>query len=277
MIYYLNFGLIIEQAIADLIRTYFKRQNLDSLYKNFHISVVNEHPFAHMIIDNNARCADNFPAVVISSQSDSKTGEFQNLQPQTSYVGYTSTDIDNLFNSVYREKQKINENGEIVSVIKNNEVQKEVIPGVILTKTDEEIEKLKEIADSRSKSEIEGMVYGLKISTRKTDNVSIEIWCENNQLKNELYENIRVFLSGALPLIINEKYGIFCPAIFDKTIRGERSSNYNLDFDTLLCGAHLSFDVDYDISQIIIDTDLIDINRDVITEVINHVKNENSN
>lgn len=120
------------------------------------------------------------------------------------------------------------------------------------------------------------MVYGIKVSTRKTDHVSIEIWTENNELKNELYEHIRLLLSGAIPALLCDTYKVFNPVLFDRTVNGERSSNFNFDFDTLLCGSHITFDVDYDIAQVIIDTDLNDINRNVITEVINHVKNENN-
>nr|DAU31843.1 MAG TPA: hypothetical protein [Bacteriophage sp.] len=277
MVYYLNFGFVLEQAVADIIRRYFDRQKFDDVYGNFHISVVNEHPFAHMIIENNPRCADNFPAVVVTSQSDSKTAELSNLPQQCSAVGYTSEDLNRLFDCAYRNKKKMNSDGEFVDVIKKGVVQKERIPGFILVYDEETINRLKEIADSRNKDDVKGMVYGFEITARKTDRVSIEIWSENNELKNELYEHIRLLLSGTMPVLLKEMYGIFNPVLFDKTVNGERSSNFNFDFDTLLCGSHIAFEVDYDIAQIVLDTDLNDINREVITEVINHVKNENRN
>lgn len=73
--------------------------------------------------------------------------------------------------------------------------------------------------------------------------------------------------------LLKEMYGIFNCSLADKTINGERGANYNFDFDSLLCGAHLSFEVDYDIAQIILDTDVASLNYEIITEVINHVKN----
>lgn len=276
MVYYLNFGFILEQALADIIRRYFDRQRFDDVYGNFHISVVNEHPFAHMIIENNPRCADNFPAVVVTSQSDSKTPEMNNLPQQTLAVGYTSSDLNSLFSCGFRNRQKLDENGELVDVVKKGIVQKERIPGFVLVHNESAVARLKEIANSRTNGTAEGMVYGIKVSTRKTDHVSIEIWTENNELKNELYEHIRLLLSGAIPALLCDTYKVFNPVLFDRTVNGERSSNFNFDFDTLLCGSHITFDVDYDIAQVIIDTDLNDINRNVITEVINHVKNENN-
>ena len=52
MIYYLNLGFVLEQALVDVTKTYIERLHLDSVYNNFHISVVNEHPFAHMMIED---------------------------------------------------------------------------------------------------------------------------------------------------------------------------------------------------------------------------------
>lgn len=276
MIYYLNFGFVLEQALADIIRRYFDRQQFDDVYDNFHISVVNEHPFAHMIIENNARCADNFPSVIVTTQSDHKTAELNNVPPQTTGVGYTSKDLDSLFNMAYRVKQKINSKGEVIDVVKNGGVQKERIPGFILVYNQESINQLKKVADSRTKDNKDGMIYGVKICTRKTDRMSIEIWSENEQLKNELYEHIRLLLSGSMPLMLKDLYKVFNISLFDKTVDGDRSSNFNFDFDTVLCGSHLSFEVDYDIAQIILDTDIENINYNLITEVIDHVKSENN-
>lgn len=275
MVYYLNFGFILEQALADLIRRYIDRQNFDEVYGNFHISVMNEHPFAHMIIDSSSRCADNFPSIIVTTQSDSKTGEMAELPLQTYEVGYTSEEIDCLVSAGFRNKKRLLSGGKAVDIVKNGVLQKERVPGFILVYDKKSVEELKRTADSRSKDGEKGMVYGLKINTRKTDLVSIEIWAENNELKNELYEHVRLFLSGALPRLLEDEYRIFAPALFDKTITGERSANYNFDFDSLLCGSHLSFEVDYDIAQVILDTELENINGEIVPEVINHVKNEN--
>ncbi len=176
MIYYLNMGFIIEQALVDTVKTYIDRQKFDDVYGNFHISVVNEHPFAHMIAEEHSRASDNFPCIVITSQSDSKPTDLTNMPPQLYGVGYTSNDFDNLLNTVYRNKTKINSNGDVVVVKKNGEIQKERIPGYVLIYDEPTITKLKELADSRSTEQQQGMVYGLKIDTRRRDKISVEIW-----------------------------------------------------------------------------------------------------
>lgn len=272
MIYYLNFGFVLEQALVDVVKTYIDRLGLDAVYGNYHISVTNEHPFAHMVIDQNARCSDTFPTVVITTQSDNKVSELANVPVQTSGIGLTSEDLDNLVGSTLRNKTKINANGESVVVVKNGVIQKEKIPGYILVTDETKIAKLKEVAESRTVGDVAGMVYGIKYNTRRHDNVSVEIWAENNQLKNEIYEHLRILFSSSLNEVLKEKYAMFDIEIFDNSVNGERSNNLNYDFDELLWGAHISFGVDYNVSQIIVDTAIEDINYDLITEVINHVK-----
>lgn len=272
MIYYLNMGFILEQALVDVVKRYIDRQQFDRVYDNFHISVVNEHPFAHMIIDENARAADNFPSVVITSQSDSKPTDLMNVPPQVKGIGLTSNDIDDLIASTKRYKTKIGENGEVIPVIKKGAKVEERIPGYVLVYDDTTIDHLKSIADSRTSGETEGMVYGIQIDTRRRDRVSVEIWAEQNQLKNEIYEHLRLLFSSSLERTLQELYSFFDPSIFDTSVNGERSSNYNFDFDCILCGSHITLEVDYNVSQIILDTEIENINYDLITEVINHVK-----
>lgn len=273
MIYYINMGFILEQAISDVVKTYLDRLRLDEVYANFHISVTNDHPFAHMIIDQNARCADTFPSVVITSQSDGKVSDMNNVPPQVFGIGLTSNDIDELIASSLRNKVKINQNGEVVTVTKNGQIQKERVPGFVLVTDNNAIEQLKTVADSRTIGTTQGMVYGLKYITRRHDHVSVEIWAENNQLKNEIYEHLRLLFSSSLEHVLQERYSMFDIAVFDGTVNGERSSNYNFDFDALLSGSHISFDADYNVCQYIIDTSINEINHDIVTEVINHVKN----
>lgn len=272
MIYYLNMGFIAEQALRDVVATYLDRLQLDDVYANYHISVVNEHPFAHMILEDNPRCADSFPSIIISTESDSKSGDLMNVPPQYSGIGLTSKDIDELIENTKRIKTKINEKGEVVPVVKKGVVQKEVIPGYVFVTDEITINNIKEIADSRTQGETEGMIYGVKSNTRRKDRISVEIWADNNQLKNELYEHLRLLFSSTLDYVIQEKYKMFDPAIFDGTVQGQRSSNFNFDFDTLLFGSHIAFDIEYNVAQIILDSEINNISKDLIVEVINHVK-----
>jgi hypothetical protein len=115
-------------------------------------------------------------------------------------------------------------------------------------------------------------MYGLCFSIFRMDRISIEIWSDNVKLKNELYEKVRLFVCGMMKSILEDKYESL--KIFDNTIRGQRSNNYSYNFGISLAGAQITFDADYMIEQSIIDTDLQELNKDIILEVINHVKGE---
>ncbi|MBO7518511.1 MAG: hypothetical protein J6T31_05315 [Methanobrevibacter sp.] len=278
MIYYLNLGFVLEQALVDVTKTYIERLHLDSVYNNFHINVVNEHPFAHMMIEDKTTANDTFPAVVITSQNDSIVPDLESMMEISHGVKMTSDDFDELFETATRPKTIIDEKtGEPVIVRKRDKsIVREVVPGYVLIYDEERINYLKDLADSRTRGEEEGGIYGVKIDTRRRDNVSVEIWCENDQLKDELYEHLILFFTCSLDRILHEKFKMFDCAIFGNKVSGERSSNYNFDFDVLLSGSHITFSVDYNVSQIILDTEIENITTEIFWEVINHVKTERS-
>lgn len=273
MVYYLNIGLVLEQTIRELLNTYIERLQLEKVYSNFHFHVLNEHPFAHMLFENKATSSDTFPCIVVTTQSDSKTPEMMNMSPDVHGIGFTSKDFDELLSMKYRNKTRINELGEVISVMKKGVIQKEEIPGIVMTTDPDSIERLKNCADSRTTEEKEGMVYGIKVNTRRRDKMSLEIWCDNNQLKNELYEQIRMYLTNSLLFNMRKEYQFFDPNIFDGSVNGERSANYNIDFDIVLTGSHISFDIDYGVTSYVFDTEINSLSKNVVTEVYNHVKN----
>ena len=184
--------------------------------------------------------------------------------------------MDELFAASRRPKTRINENTGEIEVVKKRDGKTvmETVPGYVLIYDEERINQLKEIADSRTTAEETGGIYGIKIDSRRRDNISVEIWCENDQLKDELYEHLNLFFSCSLDRILQEKFKMFDCAIFGNKIHGERSSNYNFDFDVMLSGSHLTFSVDYNVSQIILDTEIEKITTEIFWEVINHVKTE---
>ena len=276
MIYYLNLGFVLEQALVDVCKTYIDRLHLESVYDNFHISVVNEHPFAHMMLEDSPTANDTFPAVVITSQSDGEVPDLANLMEVNHGVKVTSKNFDDLFAEAFRPRTRINENTGETEVVKKRDGKTvmENVPGYVLIYDEERINQLKAIADSRTTSEETGGIYGIKIDSRRRDNVSVEIWCENDQLKDELYEHLNLFFTCSLDRILHEKFKMFDCAIFGNRIHGERSSNYNFDFDVTLTGSHLTFSVDYNVSQIILDTDIENLTTEIFWEVINHVKTE---
>lgn len=275
MIYYLNLGFVLEQALVDVTKTYLERLRLDSVYNNFHISVTNEHPFAHMMLEETPTANDTFPAVVITSQTDGEVPDLTNMLENSYGVKITSKDLDELFEESTRPRTRINEETGETEVIhkRDGSIVRENIPGYVLVYDEERVNQLKELADSRTTETEEGGIYGIKIDSRRRDNISVEIWCENDQLKDELYEHLNLFFSCSLDRILHEKFKMFDCAIFGNKVHGERSSNYNFDFDVPLSGSHIAFSVDYNVSQIILDTDIEKITTEIFWEVINHVKN----
>ena len=276
MIYYLNLGFVLEQALVDVTKTYIDRLRLDSVYDNFHISVTNEHPFAHMMLEEKPTANDTFPAVVITSQTDGDVPDLANLQEITNGIKMTSKDFDELFETATRPKTRINEETGKTEIIhkRDGSVVRENVPGYVLIYDEERINYLKNLADSRTVGEEEGGIYGLKVDSRVRDKISVEVWSENDQLKDELYEHLRLFFKCSLDRILQEKFKLFDCAIFGNQVNGERSSNYNFDFDVMLSGSHLTFSVDYNVSQIILDTDIENLTTEIFWEVINHVKTE---
>ncbi len=265
MIAYINRGFIAEQAIVDILKRYFDRLNYDELYDNFHLTITNNHPFAHLIIHpDSANTADIFPSIVVTTQNDEKVPDMMNMVQQVREMEYDADDIDT-FLKFKREKFIIDENGEIKYLYdKQGNPIYEPIPGYCLAVDEKKAAMLKEVAEKKP-------LYGVSIATRRRDHISVEIWAENNQLKNEIYEHLRMFFDGYFISALNELYRPFNPVVLGSTVRGERSNNFNLDFDIALYGANISFEVDYNVEQIVIDTDITEI-TDITTEVINHVK-----
>jgi hypothetical protein len=257
LVYFLNRAFNSEQAVVALIESYLERLDVDDLYKNFHISVTNEHPFAHMIIDSNMRSADVFPSVVVSSQNDVKTGDMTGMPVQSKLVSLTKADIDDIVD-VY----------ETVTV--KGKDKKRQVPGLSAVAADTTIAALKEACDKSPMNE----VYGFSQVIRRTDSISVEIWSDNAQLKNEIYDALKLYISTSLDLIFNQKYRAFAVSVGEYTVKGERGNNFNFDFDVPLYGAVINFEVDYASEQILIDTELEEMveNKDLVWEVINHVK-----
>lgn len=266
MIVYVNRGFIAEQAIVDVFKRYFDRLNYDELYDNYHLTITNNHPFAHLIIHpDSANTADVFPSIVVTTQSDEKVPDMMNMVQQVAEMEYGVEDIDN-FLKYKRHKFIIDDNGDKKYLYdKLGNPVYEPTPGYCLVVDDKKAKQLKELAARRNS------LYGLSISTRRRDHISVEMWAENNQLKNEIYEHVRMFCDGYFIPALNELYKPFNPVVIGSTVKGERSNNFNFDYDVPLYGANITFDVDYNVEQIVIDTDITEI-TDITTEVFNHVK-----
>ena len=258
--YYLNRGIILEQVIVSLIHEYLEAIDADNLYKNFHIEATNSHPFASLYFHNNERAADDFPKIVVTTTADDKTPALDGLKAWITPVSFSDEDIDDWASNTY-DKDFIDLNGNIVK-------GGEKIPGLCAVTSKAVINALKKVTKKR------GEIRGNKIEIRRTDRLSIEIWADNEQVKNEVYEITRLFVAGDLRHILAERYGFFDPLIDDGTIHGQRSNNYNMDFDIPLSGGMISFEVNYLISQVVLDSDKTAMSEDIEAEAHNYVKHK---
>jgi len=257
MIYILNRGLILEQEIVKVLKKYFNILRVPKYYKNFTVNITNEHPFARMELSETPEktAASLFPAIVVATEEDVKSAELRNL---------ARTDSLTI---------------EPVDIAASKEEGKEDGPSPLEKRymmiTPEIMAELREAMGSRSEKKI----YGQTNFIRRQDHVSIEIWAENPQLKNELYEHIRLFVCGFMKDYLGELYKKYFTelaseeetplVITDSSVRGQRSNNYNLEYGIELTSGQIAFDADYIIEQSVIDTEIEDPNN-FLLEVINH-------
>jgi hypothetical protein len=256
MIFFLNRGLILEQEIVKALKKYLSIIDVPGFYKNFTVSVTNEHPFARMLLSESPEkdAASLFPVVVVATEDDGKPGELVDVV-DFQYLTLEPNDI----------------------AAQNNEPESSAVEKRYMMMTPKKMNELREAMNARTDKRI----FGATQFIRRRDHISIEIWAENPQLKNELYELIRLYVCGFMKDYLDHLYREYFSeldegesplAIFDSSVKGQRSNNFNVDFGIELSGAHITFDADYIIEQSVIDTELVEIHDDLLLEVINHVK-----
>jgi hypothetical protein len=247
MIFFLNKGLILEQAIVKSLRDYFKTLGIADFYKGVTVTVTNKHPFAGLLlnsINGTKPQASLFPAIVVATLEDGKPDELADLvelggmELTPEYVNPPEPGV----------KSPLEQDGFMMMTT----------------------EKYRAIREAVNKK---GRVYGISNRMRRQDRIAIEIWAENIQLKNELYEAVRLFVCGFMRESFEKLYEEYDFSLFDNTVSGQRSNNFNGEFGIDLWGAYITFEADYTIEQNIIDTELVDDNIDFM-EVINHVKGQ---
>lgn len=253
MLCYLNRGFIAEQAICAFLKSYIKDLRLNQKYPNFQISVTTEHPFVRLLFSEGLNANDSFPAVVVTTQEDRKPNELNELPPNVNAIGIDSTDLE----TITKTTEQITVNGITKTVD---------IPGLCTVVDDSTKTAIQSVIDEQD------YCYGWSYRTHHKDSISIEIWAENNQLRNEIYEQLRLFVSGFLQELLTQKYPFFGITIFDNTIVGHRSNNYNSDFGVVLSGSQITLDVHYCTEQIVLNTELNRLETEIITEVSNYVK-----
>lgn len=217
---YLNRGLVLEQAVAWECEKYLREIGADSLFPNFHVHVTNVHPFAAMYLENGESAADSFPCVVISSADSRKPEQLYALPQQARACEVDAEDVEMLF-------------------AKGN-------PGSCAIASEETKETLLKWIEASET----GVLSAAAKQVMRSDFVSFEIWSENAQLKNELFEHLRLFVATNLIDCLQRDYPIFGINASDSRISESRSNNYNMDFGVTLHGGQITHQIDYAIEQV---------------------------
>lgn len=236
---YISRGLIVEQALRRIFDEYISALSLDSTIAGLHVNVTTDHPFVRLYSDNSYSVADAFPCILVSTQEDRKPSELMQMPPHIESIELTSKDID-----------------EITSID---------VAGVCMAAGKDAID------DIRATIERQGFCTGYSIRTWRSDALGVEVWAENTQLKNELYEQLRLYITGELRSCLTREYPFYATNVVDTSIVGHRSNNWNFDFGTQLSGAHIAFNVDYCTEQLVLETEKEGIDSEIIQEANNHV------
>ena len=251
MLCYLNRGFILEQVIVTAINDYFETIKCENLYQNFHIKATLDHPFAKIFkAPKGLNAADLFPVVVVATYDDGKPRDLP-IPPKVEGVGLTQQDIDLITKTTE-------------TVIINDKEKVRPIPGICTVVAPDVLEEIKKRIAEKN------VIYGFSIKTYRCDKISLEIWSENTQLKNEIYEQLRLFVLGNLRNVLTaKKYQPHDIKMDDDTVNGQRSGAWNDQFDVILAGGDITLEVNYAIEQIVLDTKIDNPRRDLIREVIN--------
>ena len=255
MIYFLNRALILEKEVVKALKKYLEIIRFPEFYDGHTLSITNSHPFARLELsaDPKSEAKSLFPAIVVTTGDDGKTEGLEELT-ETYEFALEPPDL------------KAEDDGLTL------------LEKTFLMISPEIVNELREAMDARKVKRLFGKSYTIY----RQDQISIEIWAENPNLKNELYDLVRLFVCGFMRDYLDELYlrvfpelkekGESALKIFDSSIRGLRSNNFNFDYGVPLTWGHITFTGHYIIDQSIIDTDLLVQEENFLMEVINHVK-----
>lgn len=268
MLCYLNRGIILEQAVVALVRDYLNAVQVNKIYVNSHVHVALNNHFAKLYRENGDKAADSFPAIVVSTYDDTKEPDLIQMRPQTrgakiKKIGYNRSDIDemlNIYETETENEKKVKKSG--ICTVASDET---------INAINEKFNAIENFNKDEKNKKRDVMVYGYSIRVYRRDIISIDIWAENIQLKNELYEMIRLYVLGDMRNKMTEKYKFFDPKIDDDTVKGTRVLPFLVDFGLTLAGGNVQFEVAYAIEQNVIDTDWNDIQKEISIGGTNYV------
>ncbi|KKL11520.1 hypothetical protein LCGC14_2545010, partial [marine sediment metagenome] len=193
-----------EKTIIDELKKHLVDEvRFKEIYPEFgNIRVSATHPFAYLMdqeINQNKVPVGLFPSITIVNDSDNRNLTLLMQKQVSTEIDITSTEIADI---------KANRNLYMIS--------------------DKDVRGLEDLLDTYNgtlhASGVESFIKGMMV---------VEVWAENADVKNAIYDITRNFLLGIKRFTIQEKYGII---ILEASIRGEKSGNYNFDFGFMTYG-----------------------------------------
>lgn len=89
-------------------------------------------------------------------------------------------------------------------------------------------------------------IYMIRSDVNCRNHMTIEIWADNQILKNRIYDLLDLFLKAKGRFDIGRGIGL---EIMDSSVKGQKGTLYNFDFGKTLYGASIDLDVIYQKSQ----------------------------
>jgi hypothetical protein len=202
---------VVEDVLVAAFRSYLKELRYGELFPNHKNINVSNDHPFERLLDNEGSTPDIFPSITIVSSSDAESGGMAKGWKVTTLEDGDIDSFDGL--------------GWYVS-----DTAKTDLTAALAEK---------------------GSVHGLMHNTVWRDSTSFEIWTENLQVKNDLYNLVMAFLTGPKMLELHNASDL---TITSNSIQGQRSGYYNYDFGRVLYGGRISLSVDYPVMQAVYDT-----------------------
>lgn len=218
MIYAITYAPDVELTLVDELRSYFQKEaKAAELFRNHpSIRISQVHPFAYLIDEavNQTKVPVNlFPSVTIIAENDSKAAQTMATLEE---ANYSAEDI-----------QAIVENRERYII------------------SDETVAALQAMAANNP------TIFARGSSRVRNMAISIEIWSENIDQKNRIYDLCQAFILGPKRYEVND-LGI---KLHEYSMQGQRSGLYNYDFGKLLYGGQIRVQADAGLAQFFVSTD----------------------
>jgi hypothetical protein len=205
----------VEDLICDAFTAYLKEIRWGEYQPNYkNVNISNDHPFEELLgnVNDNEPRPNLFPSVTIVASND---GEVPGMGKNWKVAVLDKGDIDGMDPHEWYTSYSALDDLKTVFLTKNQ-------------------------------------IFGMQHHTMWRDSASIEIWTENIQIKNELYNLALAFLQGPKILQLKQEHDIIIPS---NSIQGQRSGYYNFDFGRVLYGGRIAFTADYKVLQAVYDSE----------------------